>query len=276
MPDANLVAGHYTSGHLLAAIETAVVAAGKTTASITVEELGPVDEFHIGGRAASESFLDQLSLDSDDHVLDIGCGLGGASRFVASHYGSRVTGIDLTEEFIETGKALCRWVGLDGLVTLETGSATAMPYTEAMFDKAYMMHVGMNIADKASLARAVYRVLRPGGTFGIYDVMQMNDEPLSYPVPWAGTTAGSAVESPSRYRKVLEDAGFEIIAERNRRDYALEFFEQLAAKNAARGGPPPLGLHIVMGEDRAAKVKNMIDNIAAGRVAPVELIARKK
>lgn len=275
MPDANLVAGHYTSGHLLAAIEAAVIAAGKTTANITVDELAPVDEFHIGGRVASQSFLDQLSLNSSDHVLDVGCGLGGASRFAASHYGSRVTGIDLTEEFIHTGKALCRWVGLDSLVTLELGSATAMPYAEAVFDKAYMMHVGMNIADKEAMALNVYCVLRPGGTFGIYDVMQTGDEVLSFPVPWASTAAGSAVESPAHYREVLEQAGFEIIAERNRRDFALEYFEQLAAKNAASGGPPPLGLHIVMGENRSTKVKNMIDNIAAGRVAPVEIIAQK-
>ncbi len=276
MSDENLVVGHYTSGHLLTAIEAAVIAAGKTTANITVDDLGPVDEFHIGGRAASQSFLDQLSLNPEDHVLDVGCGLGGASRFVANHYGSRVTGIDLTDEFIQTGKALCSWVGLDKLVTLDCGSATAMTYDQAVFDKAYMMHVGMNIADKHLLASNVSRVLRPGGLFGIYDVMQTGNGALSFPVPWATTALGSVVESPTYYRAALEQAGFEIIAERNRRDFALEFFENMAASNAATGGPPPLGLHIVMGEDRPAKVKNMIDNIAEGRVAPVEIIARKQ
>jgi len=121
--------------------------------SITLDDLGPVDEFHIGGRVASEEFLDQLSLGHDEHVLDVGCGLGGTSRFAADRYGCRVTGIDLTEEFVETGKALCKWVGLADLIALEQGSATAMPYVEGTFDKAYMMHVGMNIPDKPALAR---------------------------------------------------------------------------------------------------------------------------
>ena len=276
MSNEELITGHYTSGKLLAAIETAVIATGKTTATITVDELSLADEFHIGGRAASKNFLDQLSINSDDRVLDVGCGLGGTSRFVASHYGSRVNGIDLTKEFIETGKAICRWVGLQDLVRLDLGSATAMPYPEAMFSKAYMMHVGMNIGDKKMLALDLYRVLKPGGTLGIYDVIKIGDEPLSFPVPWASTAAGSFVESLAQYRKVLEHAGFKISVEQNRRDFALTYFDKLSATNTADGGVPPLGLHIVMGKDRPKKIKNMIDNIVEGRVAPFEIIAKKQ
>jgi len=72
--------------------------------------------------------------------------------------------------------------------------------------------------------------------------------------------------------QVLEDAGFRLIAERNRREFATEFF---AAVSAGGKGPPPLGLHILMGAARGEKVKNMIENISAGRIAPVELIAEK-
>ena len=75
-------------------------------------------------------------------------------------------------------------------------------------------------------------------------------------------------ESPER-------AGFAITAERNRRDFALAFFADLRAKTAAAGGPPPLGLHVLMGKTTPEKVQNMIDNISKGRIAPVELIARK-
>ncbi|MDA0824231.1 MAG: class I SAM-dependent methyltransferase [Proteobacteria bacterium] len=275
MPDPSLVAGHYTSGNLLAAIEAAVIAEGKTISSVTVDDLGPADEFHVGGRSASESFLDQLAISKSDHLLDVGCGLGGASRFVASHYGCRVTGIDLTEEFVEVGKTLCRWVALDDRIDLQQGSATDLPYADAQFDKAYMMHVGMNIADKAALARNVYRVLKPAGTFGIYDVMRTGDGELNFPVPWASTAHGSAVDSPARYREVLEEAGFKIVAENNRAEFALRYFAKMAKQNTVAGGPPPLGLHLVMGDDRPLKMKNMVENIASGRLAPIEIIARK-
>jgi len=275
MPAQTDVSRHYTHGSLTDAIRDGLASLGKAPGTLTVDDLAPVDEFHIGGRKASEDFLDQLGFRADKHVLDVGCGLGGAARFVASRYGNRVTGIDLTSEYVETGKALCKWVGLDQRIALHQGSALAMPFADNHFDGAYMLHVGMNIEDKDKLAAEVARVLRPGSAFGIYDVMRTGPGDLTYPVPWAATADLSAVAEPDRYKKALERAGFAITAERNRRDFALAFFADLRAKTAAAGGPPPLGLHVLMGKTTPEKVQNMIDNISKGRIAPVELIARK-
>jgi ubiquinone/menaquinone biosynthesis C-methylase UbiE len=210
------------------------------------------------------------------YILGVGCGLGGAARFVASRYGNRVTGIDLTAEYVEAGNALCKWVGLDQRISLHQGSALAMPFAKGSFDGAYMLHVGMNIEDKAKLASEVARVLRPRSSFGIYDVMRTGPGDLAYPVPWATTADVSAVAEPERYKNALQEAGFTVIAERNRRDFALAFFTNLRAKIAAAGGPPPLGLHVLMGKNTPEKVQNVIDNICDGRIAPVELIARKR
>ncbi len=275
MTDTNLVSDHYTHGSLLDAIRAGVERLGKSPNTVSVEDLGPVEEFHIGGRAASESFLDQLDLLPEDHVLDVGCGLGGTSRFVAQRYASRVTGIDLTREYIETGRVLCSWVGLEQRIALDQGSATAMSYSDDVFDKAYMMHVGMNIADKQRLISELYRVLRPGGYLGIYDVMRVGDGDITFPVPWAATAEASVVASPDEYKIALNAVGFRVIAERNRREFALDYFARLQASTAAAGGPPPLGLHILMGETAPIKRKNMIENISESRVAPVELIAEK-
>lgn len=275
MPDITLVANHYAHGSLLAAISEAMHELGKTADSVSVEDLGPVDEFHIGGRLATEGFLDQLDIAADHHVFDVGCGLGGASRFAAQRYGCRVTGIDLTQEYIATGEALSSWVGLGDRIILERGDATAAPHPDGTFDRAYMMHVGMNIADKNALATELYRLLRPGGKLGIYDVMRVSDGDLVFPVPWATNPEGSAVSPPDVYKAALQAAGFRIFAERNRRDFALEFFAQLQEKAASSGGPPPLGLHILMGESAPAKLNNMVANIARGLIAPIELCAEK-
>lgn len=275
MPTQQDVSKHYTHGNLVAAIQSGIESLGKTVESVTVDDLAPVDEFHIGGRQASDDFLGQLDLSSEKQVLDIGCGLGGAARFVASRYGCHVTGIDLTPEYIETAKVVCMWVGLDRLISLHQGSALAMPFADGAFDRAYMLHVGMNIDDKAKLCSEVSRVLRSNSLFGIYDVMRIGDGELTYPVPWATTAESSALAKPAQYREALEKAGFSVIAERNRRDFALAFFDQLRARTAVAGGPPPLGLHILMGRNTPDKVQNMIQNISNGRIAPVELIARK-
>lgn len=275
MSDSKAVSNHYTHGTLLDAIRAGVEKLGKSPDTVSVEDLGPVEEFHIGGRVATESFLDQLGLSAGDHVLDVGCGLGGSGRFVAKRYGSRVTGIDLTREYVETGRVLSSWVGLDELVVLEEGNATATPFMDGAFDKAYMMHVGMNIPDKRTLVSELHRNLAPGGRLGIYDVMRVRDGDLTFPVPWAASADTSAVASPDEYKAALEAVGFRITAERNRREFALEFFDKLKASSASAEGPPPLGLHILMGETAPVKIKNMIENISANRLAPVELIAEK-
>lgn len=121
------IAGHYTNGSLLDNIHNAIVKLGKTTDTIAIDDLAPVDEFHIGGRLASEGFLGQLGLTLDTHALDIGCGIGGPARFAASTYGCKVTGVDLTEEFVETGNELTKWVGLSDQISLHQGSALSMP-----------------------------------------------------------------------------------------------------------------------------------------------------
>ena len=269
------VSKHYSHGSLLEAIQEAITRLGKTIDSVTIEDLSPVDEFHIGGRFATEHFLDQLNFSRQGHLLDVGCGLGGAARFVANRYNYQVTGIDLTQEYIDTGNVLCAWVKLDKHITLQQGSALSMSFPDESFDGGYMMHVGMNIDDKAQLFNEIYRVLRPGALFGVYDVMRDKDGELTYPVPWATDNSTSNLSSPEQYTQALCDAGFEVSTENNRRDFALDFFKQLRAKTEASGGPPPLGLHTLMQESTADKIKNMIENISESYIAPVEVIAKK-
>ena len=119
MPTSDGVEKHYSHGRLLRAIRDGVEQLGKSPETICVVDLAPVDDFHIGGRIATQTFLAGLDIGAGDHVLDVGCGLGGASRFVAEQYGCRVTGIDLTAEYVRTGEVMCAWVGLDDLIALD-------------------------------------------------------------------------------------------------------------------------------------------------------------
>lgn len=273
--DLSKIALHYGHGSLRSAIEHALGQQGLSPDTVSVDDLGPVDEFHIGGRAATLHFMDQLGIAPGQHWLDIGCGLGGAARFVSSTYGASVTGIDLTEDYVETGRVLCDWVGLADRVTLQTGSALNLPFAEGGFDGAYMMHVGMNIADKSALFAEIARVLKPAAQFGIYDVMQSRDDALVFPVPWASGPDMSFVATPETYLEALAKAGFELQKQTDRHAFAMTFFEKMKADMAARGGPPPLGLHVLMQQSTAEKIPNMIANLAAGRIAPVEMLSVK-
>ena len=274
MDTAAEVARHYGNGALAQSILDAVSASGKDAERLTHTDLAPVDEFHIGGRVATQALAEQLALRPDMHLLDVGCGPGGASRYFAQEHGCRVTGIDLTVDYVRTAELLSARLGLRDRISYRQASALALPFDPASFDGAYMLHVGMNIGDKAALFAEIRRVLRPGAQFAVYDVMREGDGDLSFPVPWASRADISFVDDAATYRRLLEDAGFVVDAERSRRDFAVEFFRRLRARAAEGGGPPALGLHILMGASSAEKVANMIDNLERGLIAPTEMIGR--
>ena len=267
------VTAHYARSDLVAAIENGLALMGKTKATVTSDDLAPVDEFHIGGRKATEELAAQLNLNAADHVLDIGSGLGGPGRFVARRYACRVTGVDLTRDYVDAGNVLCEWVGIAHSVSLCHANALAMPFPGNSFSAGYMLHVGMNIPDKIKLFSEIARVLKRGARFGVYDVMRTGDGHLSYPLPWATNQETNAIAEPAQYRDALSSAGFEIVSERNRKDFALAYFQQQQSKMS--DGPAPLGLHTLMGERRREQVRNMIENISVGRIAPLELIVRR-
>src|SRR5690606_33691687 len=108
-----------------------------------------VDEFHIGGAEATAALLDQLDIGPDTRVLDIGSGIGGPARTIAERTGARVTGVDLTPDFVETARSLTETVGLSA--DFVVGSALDLPFADAAFDLATLIHVGMNIPDKPRL-----------------------------------------------------------------------------------------------------------------------------
>ena len=267
------VALHYAHGSLEETILSALAAAGKDVTRLAPKDLAPVDEFHVGGRQATIAFAEQFGPRPGMRLLDVGCGLGGAARYFAAEHGCQVSGIDLSGEYVAVANALAARVGLGERVTCQQGSALELPFAPGSFDGAYMFHVGMNIENKAKLFAEVRRVLAPSGRFGIYDVMRLAPGDLHYPVPWASSHEGSFVADAESYRRLLVAAGFEVVKERSRRDFALDLFGQMRARGAA-GAPAPLGLHIVMGASAGQKVKNMMGDITAGLIAPVELICR--
>ncbi len=270
------VENHYQQGDLLNTIRLALDSAGKTTDNITHVDLAPVDEFHIGGRQATDHLFAQLDVTAEMKLLDVGCGLGGAARYVALQHGCQVSGIDLTDEYISTGQVLSEWLGMSQQVNLVVGSALNMPYESALFDGAYMLHVGMNIENKMQLFKEVHRVLKPGSLFAVYDIMKTNDGDLLYPVPWATSHETSFLATPGQYADMLTAAGFVLQVENNRRDFGLDFFAKMAEKTAQLGGPPAVGLHLLMQASTAVKIPNMIKNITNGCIAPVELIVSKQ
>jgi SAM-dependent methyltransferase len=176
------VAQHYSREGLEQAILAALQASGKDIDKLSASDLSGADEFHLGWLPATIEFGRDLGLSSDMRVLDVGSGIGGPARYFAREHGCHVTGIDLTEELVQVANALTRRCGLSDRAAFVQGSALALPFADKSFDASSLIHVGMNIPDKAKHFSEVRRALRPGGRFGVYDIMRVADAELPYPM----------------------------------------------------------------------------------------------
>jgi ubiquinone/menaquinone biosynthesis C-methylase UbiE len=241
----------------------------------SIEALAPYDQFHGRGLEATVELADSLEVGADDHLLDIGSGIGGPARYFAHRFGCRVTGIDLTAEFCEVARTLTRLLGLESRVHFELGNALAMPFADAAFDGAYSMNVSMNIADKAGFYREIHRVLKPGGWLVLSEIARGAGGDPEYPTPWASSAHTSFLSTPEETRSGLADAGFDVVQLRSTREQALAFGARSRALVERGEKPPHRTVMLIHGEIAPQVMANMARGLADERIAPIEVLARR-
>ena len=269
------IAGHCTRGGLAAAVRAAIAAAGLDADKLTVADLAPLDQFHGRGLEATRELAAHLDPGPGHHLIDIGCGIGGPARFIAAEYGCRVTGIDLTAEFCEVARMLNRATGLADKVIIKQANALALPFADATFDAAYTQNVSMNIADKRAFYAEAARMVKPGGRFVAAEYAVGPGGPPLFPVPWARVPENSHLASADDIRRLLGEAGFEVLALNDRTPAMLAHYEETRRRLAAEGRPI-LGVHILLGDDAVERLKNSARSVEERRTVPIEAVCRRR
>lgn len=258
---------HYRNGDLAATILDALRAAGKDIENLEPADLAPLDQLHTGGSVATLELAALAKIEPGWRVLDIGGGFGGAARMLAKEFGVTVEVIDLSEQFVEAGRMLTERTGMSGRVTLRVGDASALPYEGSSFDLVWTQHAMMNIQAKQQVYTEAARVLRPGGRLAFHDILAGDGRPLHFPVMWAADQTISFLATPDETKAMLRKAG---LREVMWADVTVEARAMLGGMLAA-GGPPPLGVHLII-RDSAARLANICRNIDEGRAVVVQAV----
>jgi ubiquinone/menaquinone biosynthesis C-methylase UbiE len=270
------VSRHYSRGNLLPRLNAALAADGADPDQPTADALAPYDHFHGRGLEATIELADLMPARAGDHVLDIGSGIGGPARYIATRFNCRVTGIDLTPEFCDVARHLTRLAGLDDRVRFEAGDALAMPFADGTFSGAYSINVAMNIADKAAFYREIRRVLVAGGWLVLAEIATTDAGPLDYPTPWASTAATSFLATADDTRAGLLDAGFDVVQIRDSVEAARAFGARSRALVERGEKPPHRSVMLVHGEGARDAMANSARALQDGRAIPIEIVARKR
>lgn len=265
---------HYKRHDLGNIILAALEQAGKDLKRLTPEDLAPIDEFHVRGRAATLELAQAVEIDSGKRVLDVGSGIGGTSRYLAREFGCRITGIDLTDEYCRVAAMLSLRTGLDRLVDYCRGDATNLPFSEFSFEVMWTEHVAVNIPDKIRFYQEMYRVLKPGGTLAVYEILAGSSGQVHFPVPWARTLETSFLVTPDELRKLLNQNKFKIEIWSDTTDAARAWNVSLAEK-IRKEGQSPLGFHVLLGPDFQIMAQNQLRSLEEGRIVLVQVIAKK-
>ncbi len=265
---------HYGFGGIMEMIEVGLELTGKNLDSLTVDDLASIDEDHTRGRESTLEVTQLATLKASDLVLDVGCGLGGTARYLADQFKCNVVGIDLTQEYVSVGERLTELVGLSDQVELRQASALELPYDGESFDIVWTEHVQMNIADKKQFYSEIARVLNPGGRLLFHDIFRgLGDAPF-YPTPWAEDESISALATEAEARSIMEQVGLKIDQWIGKVQESIEFFKRVSAKIKA-DGPPPIGIHLLMGDNAKDKLQNYVRNLSENRVSVALGIAHK-
>lgn len=208
--DARTIEAYWGRENLAEAILAALAARGADLDALTPDTVAPVDQFHGGGKPATDRLARLAGAAPGMQVLDVGGGFGGPSRTLAVEHGCLVTTVDLTASYVRAARALTTRMRLDDRVSHHVGNALALPFPDETFDLVWTQNSGMNIADKERLYAAFRRVLRPGGRLALQEPMAGPAAPLLYPVMWARDPSTSFLRTPAEMRAVIEGAGFRL------------------------------------------------------------------
>jgi len=258
---------HYSVNNIEARILDAIREAGLNPEQrLSPEELGSLDHFHTGGLRASRELIELAKIRTEDRVLDIGAGLAGCARLIASALGCKVDCIEMSPDFCVGAALLNRLTGLEDQIEVHKGSALDLPFPDDSFEVVWMQNVGMNIADKRKLYSEIYRVLKPGGRYAFQEMSAGKTATAYFPLPWATDPADSCLISNEEFHSILEESGF-----------VADLFEDTSEAHlnntTINSAPSPLTLGVYV-DNLAQKAGNARRSLEEGQIRFVRGVFR--
>mmetsp|Transcript_28 Transcript_28/g.51 ORF Transcript_28/g.51 Transcript_28/m.51 type:complete len:313 (-) Transcript_28:2523-3461(-) len=176
------------------------------------QDFSSFDALHYCGYDYLAPFLESLYKGQSIKVLDLGCGIGGGSRLIASNYQSEVTAVDYLEGYCQVHRRINSLCNLENIQVLQ-GDASTLNLEELGLvgncDLVFSIQVFLHIPDKTSLFQKCFQALKPGGKLYIEDWAVQSSGPFNQEEEKVAEILGMIDRlSEEEYKKQVEEAGF--------------------------------------------------------------------
>ncbi|HWI21404.1 MAG TPA: methyltransferase domain-containing protein [Baekduia sp.] len=252
--------------------------AGKHAGNTSVEELAGLDQWHVMGLEPTRRLAEIAQIGADDLVLDAGCGMGGPARLLAKTRGCFVHGIDMTEPYLEAADVMNDVTQMADKVSLKKGDVTAIDFDDDTFDVVWTQHAAQSIPDKAKFFSEVARVLKPGGRFVVHDLYKGAGDPVHYPAFWGEDDSIGFLVSDDEMRRLLEQAGFEVVSWEDTTNAAHEANAAMDEDNARSelqaATIDGLDIFLLFGDKTLVYAENSVKDFEVGSIGIFEAVCK--
>lgn len=240
------------------------------------EDFMTFDEFHLQGKQATIELAKKIPLQPQMNILDLGSGIGGPARTLASEFNCSVTGIELVKEYYNTAIVLSKLVQMDQITKFYNGSAIDLPFDDQSYDVVWTQHMTMNIEEKEKLFSEAYRVLKPKGKLALYEICAGGEfeKDFQYPVPWASSSAINFLSKTDEFIAKITNQGFKQLSVQDVTGNCVNWIDNVLKANSG-GKVNPLGLNLISGSDFGIKVKNILKNAQSHNIEVIQAIFEK-
>jgi cyclopropane fatty-acyl-phospholipid synthase-like methyltransferase len=184
---------------------------GVDTSILTVELLQHHDQDHFGGLAATDALAHHAKINESTHVLDLCCGLGGPARYLAYHYGCRVTGVDMNTDRLAGAVRLTERTKLQDRVLFHHANALQTGLADETFDVIVSQEAFCHIPNKKALITECARLLKPDGRIVYTDILARSSMTNEIRSRLETEMVFSELSTSEQYCHLLEEKGCEVI-----------------------------------------------------------------
>ncbi|MEC7791386.1 MAG: methyltransferase domain-containing protein [Pseudomonadota bacterium] len=184
---------------------------GADTSILTVELLQHHDQDHFGGLAATDALALHAKINESTHVLDLCCGLGGPARYLAYHYGCRVTGVDMNTDRLAGAVRLTERTKLQDRVLFHHANALQTGLADETFDVIVSQEAFCHIPNKNTLITECVRLLKPGGRIVYTDILARSNMTNEIRSRLETEMVFSELSTLEQYCHLLEEKGCQVI-----------------------------------------------------------------
>ena len=184
---------------------------GADTSVLSVEMLQQHDQDHFGGIPATDALAQHAQINESTHVLDLCCGLGGPARYLAYHYGCRVTGVDLNTDRLAGAVRLTERTKLQDRVLFHHANALQTGLADETFDAIVSQEAFCHIPNKKTLITECVRLLKTGGRIVYTDILARNSMTNEIRGRLENEMVFSELSTLEQYCHLLEEKGCQVV-----------------------------------------------------------------